>query len=92
MVRLRRRGWRVNLRPLADLRNLVWLPLGALLLYSLVRTLAWVAWALAQAPQATPSLHLAAAEAARQAARERLQQQQQRQQHLQQQQHQDGDL
>ncbi|KFM26476.1 hypothetical protein F751_2694 [Auxenochlorella protothecoides] len=33
------RGWRVNLRPLADVRNLGWTPVGVLVLY-------WVLWCL----------------------------------------------
>lgn len=52
-MRLRRRGSRVNLRPLADLRNLAWLPICWLLVYYIYRGVAFVVWAfMAAAPQA----------------------------------------
>eukprot|EP00887_Chlorella_sp_A99_P007731 scaffold20.g7731.t1 len=44
---LRRRGWRVNLRPLADMRNLFWLLLALLAAYWMLRALVWTGAALA---------------------------------------------
>ena len=49
---LRRRGWRVNLRPLADVRNLAWIPITLLLLRWALHALLWLAWAVANAPAA----------------------------------------
>ena len=83
LARLRRRNWRVNLRPLADTRNLVWIPLCWVLCYWLLRALGWLAWAIASAPQA---LEDAADEQQRwrqhaQRQRQQWQQQQQQRQH-----------
>jgi len=47
LARARRRGWRVNLRPLADVRNLAWIPIAWFLLYHSLRFLAWLVAALA---------------------------------------------
>lgn len=43
---MRRRGWRINLRPLADIRNLAWIPIAWFLLYHSLRFLAWLVVAL----------------------------------------------
>ncbi|KAL4451949.1 hypothetical protein ABPG75_007611 [Micractinium tetrahymenae] len=42
MARARRRGWRINLRPLADVRNLAWIPVAWFLLYHSLRLAAWL--------------------------------------------------
>ena len=46
-MRLRRRGWRINLRPLGDLRNLAWIPIAWILLAHTLSFLLWFAGALA---------------------------------------------
>lgn len=42
LARARRRGWRINLRPLADVRNLAWIPVAWFLLYHGLRIVAWL--------------------------------------------------
>lgn len=48
--RARRRGWRVNLRPLADVRNLAWIPIAYLMLAYGLRFLIWLVVAIASGP------------------------------------------
>lgn len=50
LARLRRRGFRVNLRPLADMRTLAWIPVAWLLLSYGLRFLAWLVVAIATGP------------------------------------------
>lgn len=50
LVHLRRKGWKVNLRPLADVRNLVWLPLLWWVGSTVLRVLWWFAWAILTGP------------------------------------------
>ncbi len=45
--RARRRGWRINLRPLGDVRNMLWLPIAWVLAVHSTRFLLWFASALA---------------------------------------------
>jgi hypothetical protein len=52
LVRLRRAGWRVDLRPLADVRALVWVPVAWVALRAALRALLFVWWALTAAPAA----------------------------------------
>lgn len=83
-MRLRRRGRRINLRPLADLRNLFWLPVALALVYYTCKLVGVVVWALvAAAPQGegafaggeTAAHHAAQHAAYRQAAAEQAAQQ-----------------
>ena len=50
LARARRRGLRVNLRPLADVRNLAWIPIGWFLVLHTLRFLTWLVLALATGP------------------------------------------
>ena len=50
VVAMRRRGLRINLRPLADARTLVWLPLVWWVGTTLLRVLWWFVCALAEGP------------------------------------------
>jgi hypothetical protein len=50
LARLRRRGARINLRPLGDLRNLAWIPIAYFVLYHAVRLAAWAVLALLAGP------------------------------------------
>lgn len=52
LARARRRGWRINLRPLADVRNLAWIPIAYLLLSYGLRFLLWLVLAIASGPAA----------------------------------------
>lgn len=51
-MRMRQRGTRINLRPLADMRNLAWLPVLWLLLYYVYRGVTLLLWALLAVPKA----------------------------------------
>ena len=93
-MRLRRRGKRFNLRPLADLRNLAWLPILWFLLYYTYRLVALVVWAFRAVP--SPDLALASSSGAAVAREAQAQQGQHagwaaggRQQHHQQHEHQE---
>jgi hypothetical protein len=50
LARLRRRGARINLRPLADLRNLAWTPVAYFVLYHALRLAAWAVLVLLAGP------------------------------------------
>ena len=50
LARARRRGFRVNLRPLADVRNLCWIPIAYFALLHGLRLLWWLAVAIASGP------------------------------------------
>lgn len=54
LARARRRGLRVNLRPLADMRTLAWIPIVWMLLYHGLRFVVWLVVAIASGPPQGP--------------------------------------